>query len=65
MGKGQAWFTSHLLSTWYLGIYYHEQRPTRRVAYETALMFDAIRGRLPIPFVEATGFGVWSEPPDI
>lgn len=65
LGKGQAWFTSHLLTTWYLGIYYHEQRPTRRVAYETALMFEAVRGGTSVPLVEATGFGGWTVPPDI
>lgn len=65
LGKGQAWFTSHLLTTWYLGIYYHEQRQTQRVAYETALMFEAVRGGATVPFVEATGFGGWINPPDI
>ncbi len=63
LGKGQVWFVSHLLTTWYLGIYYHEQRPSRRVAYESALMFDAIRGTLPVPLIESTGFGRWAEPP--
>jgi hypothetical protein len=60
---GERWFIGHLLTTWYLGIYYHEQRPTQRLLYRDALMFDVIRGTLPIPFLENVGFGAWSDPP--
>jgi D-sorbitol dehydrogenase-like protein len=63
LGPGEKWFVSHLITTYYLGIYYHEQRPTRRVTYEDAAMFDAIRGILPVPFLESTGFGTWTDPP--
>lgn len=64
LSDGEKWFMSHLLTTWYLGIYYHEQRPTQRIMYETALMFDVIREYdIPVPFVEATGFGEWAKPP--
>ncbi len=59
LGKGQAWFASHLLTTWYLGIYYHERIPPVRVAYAEALMFDAVSPELPLRYVEATGFGAW------
>jgi hypothetical protein len=62
--EGESWFTGHLLTTWYLGIYYHEQRPTRRVAYEHALVFSAVKGLLPVPLLEATGFGNWTAPPE-
>ncbi len=66
LGPGEKWFVSHLVTTWYLGVYYHEQRPTQRVTYTHALMFDAIRGTLPIPYLESTGFGAWAElPPGI
>ena len=61
---GEKWFAGHLLTTWYLGVYYHEKRPTQRVAYETALMFDALRGVIPIPLVDAAGFGTWTSPPE-
>jgi len=64
LGEGQAWFASHVLTTWYLGIYYHQERETRRVAYETALMYEAVRGLQPIPLVQATGFGAWTRLPD-
>lgn len=60
---GERWFVDHLVTTWYLGVYYHQERPTRRILYEEALMFDAIRGTMPIPFLESTGFGAWAEPP--
>lgn len=61
--EGEKWFASHLLTTWYLGIYYHEERPTQRVLFEGALMFDALRGALPVTYLGATGFGNWAEPP--
>ena len=60
---GEKWFLSHLLTTLYLGIYYHENQPPQRVAHETALMYDAVKNILPIPFIEATSFGRWSNPP--
>jgi hypothetical protein len=63
LDDGEKWFAGHLLTTWYLGVYYHEKRPKQRVAYETALMFDTIRGIIPVPLVEAAGFGTWTAPP--
>jgi len=63
LGKGQAWFAAHLLTTWYLGIYYHERMPPVRVAYSEALMHDIAHPAIPRRFVEAVGFGSWSSPP--
>ena len=63
LGKGQAWFAYHLLTTWYLGIYYHERMPPVRVAYAEALMFDAVWPELPRRYVEGTGFGKWGDAP--
>lgn len=62
--EGEKWFAEHLLTTWYLGIYYHEERPTQRITYEHALMFRALEGKLPIPYLEPTGFGKWAEAPE-
>ena len=62
--EGEAWFISHLLTTWYLGIYYHEQRPTQRVLYEKALMFEAVKDIVPVPLVDATGFAGWTKAQD-
>lgn len=64
LGKGQAWFAGHLLTTWYLGIYYHERLPPVRVAYAEALMFDAVRPWLPSRFSGHTGFGQWEAAPE-
>jgi hypothetical protein len=61
--SGERWFISHLVTTWYLGIYYHEQRPTRRITLIGALMYEAARGIAPTPYFESVGFGAWSEPP--
>lgn len=63
LDDGEKWFAAHLLTTWYLGIYYHEKRPTQRITFEDALMFDAVRGAVPIPFFENTPFGEWGYPP--
>jgi len=63
LGKAESWFTTHLLTTWYLGVYYHERMPPRRVAYSEALMFDAVAPEMPRRYVDATGYGAWSQPP--
>ena len=63
LGKGQAWFASHLLTTWYLGIYYHERTAPVRVAYSGALMHDLVRPGIPRRFDEGSGFGAWGDPP--
>lgn len=63
LGKGQAWFASHVLTTWYLGVYYHERTAPIRVMHSDALMFDAAGTTLPRPYVEAGGFGFWGELP--
>jgi hypothetical protein len=60
---GEKWFVSHLLVTWYLGVYYHEKRPTQRITLDGALMFESVRGLMPKPFLESTGFGAWAELP--
>lgn len=65
LGKGQAWFAAHLLTTWYLGVYYHERMPPLRLAHAEALMFDSLHPEFPRPFVESTGFGEWGNPPPI
>lgn len=61
--EGESWFAGHLLTTWYLGIYYHQDSPTRRILYEDALVFSATRDIMPIPYLEPVGFGAWSHPP--
>lgn len=63
LGSNERWFVGHLVTTWYLGIYYHPERPTQRITLEGALMYDAARGLVPVPFRDAVGFGAWAEPP--
>lgn len=63
LGAEERWFVEHLLTTWYLGVYYHVDLPTRRMTYEGALMFDAVAGFLPLPLVERVSFGAWAQPP--
>jgi hypothetical protein len=63
--EGLRWFISHLLSTWYLGIYYHEKMPTQRITYEGALMYEALQGAMPIWFTGERIPGYWSKPPNV
>ena len=62
--KGESWFMDHLLTTWYLGIYYHQERPTQRILYETALEFRATKGSVATPYVENVGYGAWTKAPE-
>ena len=52
LAPGERWFVSHLVSIWYLGVYYHEQRSIQRITSDGALMYEAVRGLLPAPYVE-------------
>jgi hypothetical protein len=63
LDPGERWFVSHLVTTWYLGIYYHEQRPTQRITHDGALMYTALKDLAPVPYVEGYGFGRWADPP--
>ena len=60
---GEAWFISHLMVTWYLGVYYHEKMPDQRIMYEEALMHEAIEGIAPIRLVGSTPYGDWYDIP--
>lgn len=61
--QGESWFISHLVTTWYVGVYYHPERPTKWITLQHALMFDAARNIVPARFRESVGFGGWAEPP--
>ena len=60
---GERWFVSHLATTWYLGVYYHERREPLRVTLQGALMYDAMDGLTPRPYREHVEFGRWADPP--
>ena len=64
LDDGEKWFAGHLLMAWYTGMYFNAERPTQRLAYETALMFRAVRGSLPVPMIEPTGYAAWTELPE-
>ncbi|MEP4036429.1 sugar dehydrogenase complex small subunit [Pseudophaeobacter sp.] len=65
LGEGEAWFTRHLMTTWYLGIYYHESRPEPvRVSFETSLMWEALRGQVTPPGFSQGAIGDWNLPPE-
>lgn len=66
LDETETWFVSHLLTTYYLGVYYHEEREDTRLFYEEALMHDAIEGLAPIRLSGSTPFGEWNgKPPGV
>lgn len=62
--EGETWFAGHLLMAWYTGMYFNASRPRVRVAYEKALMYRAVEGRMPVPMLEPAGFGGWTKLPE-
>ena len=40
----EAWFVSHLITTWYLGVYYHHTTSPKLVLRQDALMWQATNG---------------------
>jgi hypothetical protein len=61
---GETWFISHLVTTWYVGVYYHPERPTHWITLGGAMMYRAARGLVPKPYEESVGFGNWARPPE-
>lgn len=59
--EGEHWFIGHLLTTWFIGIYYHQI--CHAVSYRYALMYSAIEEVRPIPGYSSGNFGFWSSPP--
>ena len=58
----EKWFLHHIITTWYLGIYYHDKR-TERVLYEDALMWDAVSDMVPAAGFSTGEYGYWENPP--
>jgi hypothetical protein len=61
---GERWFISHLVTTWYVGVYYHPERPAKWITLHGAMMFRAVRGLLPKRYRESVGSGRWARPPE-
>jgi hypothetical protein len=60
---GETWFISHLVTTWYVGVYYHPERPTKWITLNRAMMYRSVGGLVPKPYEESVGFGHWANPP--
>lgn len=60
--EGERWFIGHLLTTWFTGIYYHQQG-NHVVTYRNALMHVALEDVRPVPGHCNGTFGFWSAPP--
>jgi len=63
LDDGERWFTGHLLTTLYTGSYYH-QSGNKVIAYQHALMFDALSDIRPTPGYSDRDFGFWAEQPE-
>lgn len=60
--EGEQWFMSHLLLTWYTGIYFHE-RGNQNVSLQYALMYqNLLNYRQPPSYCSGT-YGYWALPP--
>ena len=59
----EKWFASHVLTTWYTGIYFYEHRDEQRMSFAGALMYDAVRTVMPTPFSASSGYAAWASPP--
>lgn len=59
--EGENWFVSHLLTTIFTGIYYHDR--SRVISYDKALMHDAFNSIRPTPGRCGGPFGFWSDIP--
>jgi len=60
--KGEAWFISHLLMTWYTGIYFHT-KINKAISFQHALMYRKLSHiRQPPTYCGGTP-GFWAKPP--
>ena len=60
---GEKWFASHIITTWYLGVYYHPERENVRVTYEGALMHEIVADYRPVPGFSDLETGYWAYKP--
>jgi hypothetical protein len=63
LSRDERWFAGHIVTTWYTGVYFYEGRSEQRMTFAKALMYDALRPHVPLPFMENTGYGAWAAPP--
>jgi len=59
---GERWFVSHVLVTWYTGVYYHETG-NRALGFEHALMHELLLDLRPVPTMCDREPGFWAAPP--
>lgn len=61
---GEAWFARHILTIFYTGVFENAETPPQRLLpYRETLMYPAVAGVLPVPFLEPVGYGNWTTPP--
>lgn len=60
--SGEQWFISHVLVTWYTGVYYHETGH-QGVGFEHALIHQTLLDLMPIPTLCDKVPGFWADPP--
>lgn len=61
--ENETWFISHLIYTWFTGIYYFTGKD-QRIAYHDALINTVLDGLYVIPTYSDQAPGFWSELPE-
>ncbi len=56
------WYAQHVLDAWYEGIYRYDGAETR-VTLENALMWDDVRGIVPVQGLSSEDYGYWGKKP--
>lgn len=62
--EAEEWYLTHLLTTWHLGIYYHDDTPEPiRVSFSSSLMWQAVEGVIPVPGMSNFEPQYWAKAP--
>ena len=60
--EGEVWFISHLLITWYTGVYFHSKR-NKHISLQHALMYRKLSHFRQPPTYCGGAPGFWAKPP--
>lgn len=62
--EGEEWYLTHLMTTWLMGIYYHESKTEPvRVSFNAPLMRQVVADFIPVPGASEFAPGYWAHNP--
>jgi hypothetical protein len=64
LSKLDQWFAEHMLGAWYDGFYRYDNQEIR-VAYDKAMMWEAVRDFVPVQGLSDAEYGYWSVAPQL